>query len=341
MSTKDDERGHRGPLARGPRPRPGGKPQPRHASKAKGAPPERPAAAVAASPAPKPRRQVAVEGAATPVKKIVPRPIADILGDDKAVEAYEQAQALFETEGGGERPPAWDPVRIEQFLRGQITLGDLEGITKHEQYEMAKVGYSYLTSGKLDRARTVFEGLLALDPYDAYFHTALGSIAQQQSNLDEAEARYTRALEINPFSPVARAHRGEIRMLRGRVGEGAEDLIRALQEDPEGREPSTIRARATLQAVREQLEAAKENPQAAAAGSGGARPSGSGATARADANKTPSRVPAFGKAGPEVKVPSGGAQPRAQPPRGAKPPRPSATSPHASGPRGAPPVKKK
>jgi tetratricopeptide (TPR) repeat protein len=192
------------------------------------------------------RRKVSVDGTPTTAdkKRSEPRALKDILGDPNA---------------GNEIPdeppkaPGWNPIRLEQFLRGQITLGDLEGITKHEQYEMAKIGFSYLTSGKLQQARTVFEGLLALDPFDAYFHTAIGSIAQQENKLEEAEERYTRALEINPFSPIALANRGEVRITQGRLADGATDLVRALEEDPNGVQPSTLRARATIQVVREQL----------------------------------------------------------------------------------------
>jgi tetratricopeptide (TPR) repeat protein len=206
---------------------------------------------------PKVRRAVGLEGETPAIersKKAQPRSLKEILGDENAPPTPEMEAAKKKG------VKAWHPDRVKQFLRGQITLGDLEGITKPEQYEMAKIGYSYLTSGKLDKAKTVFEGLLALDPFDAYFHTALGSIAQQQNNLAEAEARYSRALEINPFSPSALANRGEIRVMNGRLTEGSEDLLRALKEDPGAREPSTIRARATLQAIKEQLQAANVVP---------------------------------------------------------------------------------
>lgn len=176
-------------------------------------------------------------------KKAEPRPLSEILGDPKRADEEPDPSA----------GPMYNPIRLEQFLRGQITLGDLEGITKQEQYEMAKIGFSYLTSGKLAQAKTVFEGLLALDPFDAYFHTALGSIAQQENQLPEAEKRYTRALEINPFSPVAFANRGEVRIAMGKLGEGSQDLVRALEEDPGAQYPSTLRARATIQVVRDNL----------------------------------------------------------------------------------------
>lgn len=149
----------------------------------------------------------------------------------------------------------WHPERVRAFLAGQITLGDLEGIDKQAQYRMAKVGHQYLSEGKLDLAKTVFEGLVALDPFDAYFHTALGSVAQQKGELEEAEARYSRALEINPFSAVALAHRGEVRVLLGKLKEAAEDIAKAIEEDPEGKEPATQRARATAIMLRKELEA--------------------------------------------------------------------------------------
>ena len=164
---------------------------------------------------------------------------------------------LDKPEPEGEQPPegkTYHEQHIAKFLMGQMTLGDLEGITKQQQYEIAEIGHAYLTSGKLDEAKKVFEGLMALDPFDAYFHMALASIAQQKDDLVEAEKRYSRALEINPFSASAHANRGEIRVMAGRLEDGAGDLVKAIQLDPEGKEPATIRAKATVRVLKEQLE---------------------------------------------------------------------------------------
>src|SRR5688500_18668115 len=132
---------------------------------------------------------------------------------------------------GSAKRVAWDPKRLMKFVAGVITLGELEGIGKDQQYEMAKLGHRFIRQGKLKEAKTVFEGLVALDPHDAYFHLALGSIAQRDDELEEADERYTRALEINPYSPHALANRCEVRMMQGRMLDGAKDLIRALEED--------------------------------------------------------------------------------------------------------------
>lgn len=162
----------------------------------------------------------------------------------------------------GEKRVAWDPRRLKQFITGVITLGELEGISKKEQYEMAELGHQALKAGRVEDAHRVFSGLVTLDPRDAYFHLALGSAAQQLENLEEAEAAYSASLEIDPFSPHALANRGEVRMLLGRMVDGAKDLLRALEEDPDCTQEATRRARATISVVMDQLDGAKKKKAA-------------------------------------------------------------------------------
>lgn len=170
-------------------------------------------------------------------------------------EAFKLDAELPADEGAPLDTHTYHPDHVAKFMMGQMTLGDLEGITKQQQYQIAQIGHGYLSSGKLPEAQKVFEGLLALDPYDAYFNLALGSIAQQKEDFEAAEKLYSRALEINPFSPTAYANRGEIRVMSGRLAEGAQDLVRAVKEDPGGKEPATIRAKATIAVLKEQLGA--------------------------------------------------------------------------------------
>lgn len=176
----------------------------------------------------------------------------------------ESAAKIEEAKKAGVQLVAHDPNRVQAFLHGHITLGELEGISKESQYQMAKIGYDYLREGKLDQAQKVFEGLRALDPFDAYFLTVLGAIAQEKGDAEQADKLYSRALEINPFSVMALANRGEIRLSQGRVDEAIADLAKALSEDPEGKEPASRRARVLVAMMRDQLEASKADPTKAA-----------------------------------------------------------------------------
>jgi tetratricopeptide (TPR) repeat protein len=147
-----------------------------------------------------------------------------------------------------------DPRRVREFLLGRITLGELEGLDKPAQYELAQAGYAYLEQNQLEPAARIFRGLAVLDPYDAYFQLALGWITHKQGELDQAEKHYSRSLEIHPRSSPALAGRGEVRLQQGRLLEAAEDLTRAIQEDPEGRLPASARAQALVVSLRHQLE---------------------------------------------------------------------------------------
>jgi Tfp pilus assembly protein PilF len=151
------------------------------------------------------------------------------------------------------------PTRARQLMVGQITLGDFAGISKKAQHQMAQVGYTYLNQGKTEPAKQVFEGLVALDPYDAYFHMALASVHQRAGALKDAEESYTRSLEFNKHSPAAYANRGEVRLFLGKIAEAAQDLAKAIELDPQAKQDSTKRAHALAEAVRQQLAKASKS----------------------------------------------------------------------------------
>lgn len=185
--------------------------------------------------------------------------------DDPAQAKGEPTEKIPLPESAGAiREAPWDPARVAQFLLGHITLGELQDISKEEQYKIAEIGYRFLTEGKLDNAKKILDGLIALDPRDAYFNTLLGSIAQQRGELETAERHYSKALQINPFSAVAYANRGEVRLLRGDLVEAAKDLKRAIEEDPQAREKATQRAKFTIKAVLAQIEATRSEREGAA-----------------------------------------------------------------------------
>ncbi len=172
------------------------------------------------------------------------------------------AEDMKKAQEEGVQITGYDPRRVEAFIAGQITLGDLEGIPKDAQHEMAQTGFRFFTEGRLPQAKQVFTGLLALDPFDAYFLTALGAIAQQEGDLDAAEQHFTRALSINPFSPSALTGRGEVRLMQGSLVDAAADLAKAIAEDPEGKDPSTQRARGLAANVKSLIENAQAEAKA-------------------------------------------------------------------------------
>ena len=154
-----------------------------------------------------------------------------------------------------------DPMQV--FLQGGLTLGELEGVDKASQYEGAERGYTLLSEGKTQAAQEVFFGLVALDPYDAYFWAALGVAHEEAGDVDPARTAYERALAINPFFGAARLRLGELRLLAGDIENAVQDLMLVIEQDPQGEEPSTDRARGILDAIESQIEAASSGQEQA------------------------------------------------------------------------------
>lgn len=149
---------------------------------------------------------------------------------------------------------AYDAKMLNDFVLGNITLGELEGIDKKVQYQIAERGYKLLQEGRLDEADKIFRGLVTLDPFDSYFHTVLGSILQRRDQKDEAIEEYSRALKVNPLNVTALANRGEVYFVQGRILEATQDIQAALQNDPNCTELATKRCRVLALALAELIK---------------------------------------------------------------------------------------
>jgi tetratricopeptide (TPR) repeat protein len=145
---------------------------------------------------------------------------------------------------------AWDPRELEAVRKGHRTLGELVGIPKERQLELAAMGLKLLKDGLKDKAREVFGGLEALDPYDAYVQACLGSIALDDEDHVVAEQRFSRALSINPVSAPALGLRGELRARQGRKAEALADLEAAVKTTVAGNDEVVARARMLLEALK-------------------------------------------------------------------------------------------
>ncbi|MBX3274812.1 MAG: tetratricopeptide repeat protein, partial [Sandaracinaceae bacterium] len=83
------------------------------------------------------------------------------------------------------------------------------------------------------------EGLVALraleqaHPDEPTALSASGYVEMRRGRLDEADARFTRALERDPAHAGALRHRGILRVRRGRTRDGYVDLQRVLALDPD------------------------------------------------------------------------------------------------------------
>jgi Flp pilus assembly protein TadD len=145
-----------------------------------------------------------------------------------------------------------------KFIKGEITWAQLEGMTIDEAYAMAEMGHTFLEQGRIEDAKTIIEGLVIGNPYDAYLHSLLGTIYAREDNEEDAVEEFSIALGLDPENVDALVARGELFLRHGEFEDAMEDLNKAIELDPEGEHPPTLRARALAAATASAFQAALE-----------------------------------------------------------------------------------
>lgn len=140
------------------------------------------------------------------------------------------------------------------LIRGEVTLADVFGLDRDSLYEIARIGYGLLNSGNLREAKQIYAGLVAADPYDSVFHCHLAVVHHSLGEIEEAFQQYTEALNFNYANIDALVGRAEIQLSRGDLAGGISALKQAIEIDPEGLRPSTLRARSLLLALKRAVD---------------------------------------------------------------------------------------
>ena len=146
-----------------------------------------------------------------------------------------------------------EEARLRQVLQkwadGKATLKDVRGYSDEELYAVAKTAYYFYYQGRVAEARTLFQGLYAVDPVNPYFAKALGVIELAAGNPQGALAAYDVAIKLSPSDPGSYVGRAEVRLTLGQRPQAVEDLKRASQLGEE-EDPTRRKAEAMLQALR-------------------------------------------------------------------------------------------
>ena len=118
---------------------------------------------------------------------------------------------------------------LQRWADGTASLKDVRGYTPEELFTISKIGYFLYRQGRLAEARTLFQGLYAVNPGDPYVATALGVVELAAGHTQSALQAYDVAVKLAPEDARALIGRAEIRILIGQKSPAAEDLRRALQ----------------------------------------------------------------------------------------------------------------
>ncbi|HEY0460714.1 MAG TPA: tetratricopeptide repeat protein [Pyrinomonadaceae bacterium] len=128
-------------------------------------------------------------------------------------------------------------------------------ISPQEFAEMGRVGAMYYQQGNFEKARTIFEGLVELDPENANAHSALGGLLTLQQDDSRAVEHLLRAIELNPSQIAPYVNLGEIYIRRQRIEDAVANLKQAIELDPDERDAGANRARAMVLGIYQVIKA--------------------------------------------------------------------------------------
>ena len=89
-----------------------------------------------------------------------------------------------------------------QWSQGRVSLKQIVGLSEEELYAVANQGYYMFLQGKSEQARVIFEGLVAIDPKNAYYYRALGAIYWRLKEPQKALKQFTYAIRVAPSGPT-------------------------------------------------------------------------------------------------------------------------------------------
>ncbi|MBK8229770.1 MAG: tetratricopeptide repeat protein [Candidatus Eisenbacteria bacterium] len=114
-----------------------------------------------------------------------------------------------------------------------------------QRYAVRELGHLLLSEGRADLARVLFEGLVAVDPDDAWSRIALAASYRLEKRYVEASGELDEALKREPQSIEAALSLGEVALLDGRAQEakGVAAMVEYMARSQTLSEPLKLRVR--------------------------------------------------------------------------------------------------
>lgn len=115
-------------------------------------------------------------------------------------------------------------AQLQKWAEGKINLKEVRGYTDEELSSIARTAWFFYCQGHVSEARTLFQGLYAINPADAYFARALGVVEFASGNAAGALAAFDVAARLAPNDAAVYVSRAEVKLAMGQKQAAMEDL---------------------------------------------------------------------------------------------------------------------
>lgn len=114
-------------------------------------------------------------------------------------------------------------------MDGRLSLSRVKGWQPEEYQLMMMLGYTLHEQGRSEEAAVIFEGLLSLDPRNAYCHSALGAAYLRMEQDEKALNHLNLALQLDARDISAYINRAELFMKQKEYKKAQTDLEMAIK----------------------------------------------------------------------------------------------------------------
>src|SRR5262249_9685348 len=120
-------------------------------------------------------------------------------------------------------------VLLQGWMDGRLSLSRVKGWQQEEYQLMMMLGYTLHEQGRSEEAAVIFEGLLSLDPRNAYCHSALGAAYLRMEQDEKALNHLNLALQLDAKDISAYINRAELFMKQQDYKKAQTDLEMAIK----------------------------------------------------------------------------------------------------------------
>jgi Flp pilus assembly protein TadD len=122
-----------------------------------------------------------------------------------------------------------DDLTLQAWIEGRIPLAQVKDWQSEEYQLFMMLGFTLYEQGRSQEATIIFEGLLSLDPRNAYCHSALGAAYLRLGQDEKALSHFNMALQLDPRDVSAYINRGELFMRQKNYRQAQADLEMSLK----------------------------------------------------------------------------------------------------------------
>lgn len=135
---------------------------------------------------------------------------------------------------------------LSDIVEGKVSLQDIAGLSDRDINAILVMGSMMYEQGRYREAEDLFRGAVLLNKNNPLAHSGLGTVLTASGKNDEALTALSEAIRLDDTDIASYVNRGEIHLKNANFPAASDDFRKAVELDPEAKDPGANRARAIV-----------------------------------------------------------------------------------------------